>query len=794
MLIARFDETTGRKQPLREHCENVSRLCGENLAAAGLDAVGKLIGLVHDLGKAKPEFQNYIERAARGENVERGSVIHSTAGMCYLASLAAEGEGGATLNGHLAELCEYAVGAHHGVFDCVDVMGNVKLLGRIAAEPDVKATIGAFFDEIPAPTEELIKAANAQFAAVVNKMRIPTANMDAKSKDNAETEEQFYVGMLARLALSALMDADRRDSADFCLDEPRTFPSAPIEEMAKNCESVVAELERNASGCINEVRKEISRRAVEAGALPSGAYGLNVPCGAGKTIASMRFALEHAKIHGKRKIFYIAPLLTILDQNVATIRKLVGDSGLVLEHTSDFDERDLKEDEATYRRLVVENWAAPVIATSTVRFLETLFSCRGSAVRRMNALSQSVILIDEVQALPVKSITMFNAAINFLTRVAGATVLLCTATLPSSPDLAATIPCREAVALSDEERAVFSRNRVIIKQDEMTYEELCMLTMSVMDEASRLLLICNTKREAAQLYRMLAASGKNADKPFAVVHLSAAMCKAHRGEVLARILYGGERLVCVSTQVVEAGVDVSFECVIRLAAGIDNIAQAAGRCNRNGEYGATKQVYVVKLKDEKLGSLVDIDRARKAFISATANIKTFDPADSKLIREYYREFYWSATDKRNDTLYPANAGGVDVRLYDLLSKNMIGRKTDKFKESPKPRLLMQAFETAGSLYRVIDDDAYAVIVPYDDCARGIISDLSSKRAEVDPIFVGGRLKDAKPYVVSVSKVKLNALMERGAARALPLFDKNVYILAEGEYDRGTGLLDENTIL
>ena len=240
--------------------------------------------------------------------------------------------------------------------------------------------------------------------------------------------------------------------------------------------------------------------------------------------------------------------------------------------------------------------------------------------------------------------------------------------------------------------------------------------------------------------------------------------------------------------------NVSFECVIRLAAGIDNIAQAAGRCNRSGEYGATKQVYVVKLKDEKLGSLGDIKRACEAYANSIAKIDSFDPADTELISKYYREYFSLATDHRNETLYPANTGGIPVRLYDLLSVNKKGRETEKYSSfGNRPCLLNQAFETAGSLYHAIDDDAYAVIVPYDDCARKIIIDLCSKRA-TDAIFVSGRLKDANPYVVSVGKTKLNTLIERKAVKQFELFDKNVYILGEGEYDSNTGLLDENTIL
>lgn len=791
MLTARFDAAIGR-QTLRDHSENVSRLCGENLAPVGLDAVGRLVGLVHDLGKAKPDFQTYIERAARGERVERGSVVHSTAGMCYLTSLAADGSGNVTLNAFLAELCAYAVGAHHGVFDCVDVQGNVKLFGRMDAEPDIVAIVRAFFAEVPAPTEQLIREANAQFNRVIEKMRITPASQSKVAISGARTEEKFYIGMLARLVLSALVDADRRDSADFCSGETKSFPTAPIALMASNCNNAVARLEQGATGRINEVRKAISQRAAQAGALPSGAYGLNVPCGAGKTVASMRFALAHAQAHGKRRIFYVAPLLTILDQNVAVIRSLVGDE-FVLEHTSDFDERTLNEDEAVERRLYTENWASPVVATSMVRFLETLFSSRGSCVRRLNALAQSVIVVDEVQSLPLRSTVMFNAAVNFLTRVAGATVLLCTATLPDSPDLAASVACREAVSLSGEERAVFRRNRASIR-GEMSFEQLCGFALSVMDDASRLLIICNTKSEAAQLYRMLAAAGKNADKPFATVHLSAAMCKAHRGKVLDRISTGGERLVCVSTQVVEAGVDVSFECVIRLAAGIDNVAQAAGRCNRSGEYGAIKQVYVVRLKDERLGALADIKRARNAFELATCGVDSFDPADTALVASYYREYYRLATDNKDETQYPTNADGVSVRLYDLLSDNFTGIRTDKFCYDRQPKLLFQAFETAGKHYRAIDDDSCAVIVPYDDCAREIIGDLCSARANCDPAFVNRRVKDAAPYIISVGTSKFNSLVERGAATVKELFDKNINILGEGEYDSCTGLLDDNTIL
>ena len=794
MLIARFDLASGRKQTLREHSENVSRLCGENLAPVGLDAVGRLVGLVHDLGKAKPEFQTYIESVARGENVEKGSVIHSTAGMCYIASLVENKGNQGGLNSFLAELCEYVIGAHHGIFDCIDPLGNVKLFKRLAAEQNVDATVRAFFNEIPRNIDELIRGANEQFESVVKKMRIIPTSTDKTAASNARTEQKFYIGMLARLVLSALVDADRRDSADFCSGETKIFPPAPMDDMAASCERVVAELEATAKGRINEVRRSISLRAANAGILPSGAYRLNLPCGAGKTVASIRFALAHARAYGKRRIFYVAPLLTILDQNVATIRKLVGDNGLVLEHTSDFDEKSLGENEAIERRLVEENWSCPVVATSMVRFLETLFSSRGSSVRRLNSLAQSVIIIDEVQALPVRSITMFNAAVNFLTRVAGATVLLCTATLPTSPDLAVSVACRDTVVLSKEEQSVFSRCNVVNKREEMTYEELCSFAVSVMNEASRLLFVCNTKREAAQLFRMLSAIGKNVEKPFAVVHLSAAMCKAHRGEVLKRILTDDERLVCVSTQVIEAGVDISFECVVRLAAGIDNIAQAAGRCNRNGEFGTAKQVYVVRLKDEKLGSLVDIKRARRAYDLAIVGVENFDSTDNELINNYYREYYRLATDGRNETLYPENADGVNVWLYDLLSANNCGKSTANYRSGKHTQLLDQAFGTAGKLYRVIDDDTYAVIVPYNDSARKIISDLCSGRAAKDPKFVDCLLKEAKPYVISVGKAKLNSLVDRGAATMLELFDRIVYILGEGEYDGGTGLLDENTIL
>ncbi len=350
---------------------------------------------------------------------------------------------------------------------------------------------------------------------------------------------------------------------------------------------------------------------------------MTVKTGAGKTLTSLRFSLNCAAIHEKRRIFFIIPLLSILEQNAAVIRSYIGCDDAALEHHSNVvcEEESDSGDEPDSYEMLAESWDSPVILTTLVQLANALFSGKTTAVRRMRSLCGSVIAIDEIQSLPRKMTYMFNLALDYLAHFCDCTIVLSSATQPcfeemDYPMILAENP--DIVEETAEMRTVFARTEIIDKSSGygMDTDELADFAMEIINDCSSLLVICNTKRNALELYERLALLGN--DK-FRLYHLSTNMCMQHRRDALENITNGlatrdGRRVICVSTQLVEAGVDFSFESCIRVKAGLDNIAQVAGRCNRSGEFGRLCKVYVVSLKDENLTRLPAILPLRRRHI------------------------------------------------------------------------------------------------------------------------------------------------------------------------------------
>ena len=325
---------------------------------------------------------------------------------------------------------------------------------------------------------------------------------------------------------------------------------------------------------IGKARREISDRCRAMAEEPGGIYRLNVPTGGGKTLTSLRYALAHGEKWGKQRLIFTSPLLSILEQNAAVIRDFVGDDAIVLEHHSNILRTDTSDD-LDQRELAVESWNAPVIITTLVQFLNTLFDGKTTAIRRFQALCNSVIVIDEVQTVPPRMLSMFNQAIDFLAKICGATVVLCSATQPCLEKTAHPIrgEIRDLVPYDEKLWKPFRRT-VITDAGGKTLEEIGEFAREELEQAQSLLVVCNRKDEAEHLFRALRDSAEMA------CHLSASMCTAHRREALAELklaLEAGRKCLCVATQVIEAGVDISFHRVIRLAAGMDSVIQAAGR-------------------------------------------------------------------------------------------------------------------------------------------------------------------------------------------------------------------------
>lgn len=782
---AHIRKVDGKKyiQTVEEHCHGVAEIAAELLRDIGLGKTAYLGGMVHDLGKFSENFKNYIEKAANGEKVQRGSVNHTFAGVRFLLEKHSDKQ----LSGFsdiVLEILAYAVGAHHGLFDCVDDNNNNGFTKRIQKEGIDYLNAAQEFLKIccsKQDIEDLLKQSEKEFLPIFNEIEKLADNADAKIQN---TQITFYIGFLTRLILSAIIEADRSDTAQFMNGySEKTVKN--ISEIWINC---IKNVEQKLSTMpldkpINKTRAQISALCAEAGNLESGIYRLNLPTGAGKTLTSLRYALHHALKHNKKRIIFTMPLLSIIEQNAGIIYDYIGNEDLILEQHSNIVETD-ETGELDKRELLVESWDVPIIITTMVQLLNTLFAGKTANIRRMQALCNSIIVIDEVQTVPDKMLSLFNLALNFLAKICNATIILCSATQPCFEKTMYPLDksVKDLITLTKEQETVFKRVRLEYK-GEMDCEELADFAAGILEENNSLLLVCNTKNEAAVMFNLLCSKLKDV-KAF---HISAGMCTAHRKETIKEMQEALEnkqqKVLCVSTQVIEAGVDVSFARVIRLLAGMDNIVQATGRENRNREFDGLAPGYIVRLKGEVLKGLSEIEAAKNAAANLLVKYKNSpkiydnDLMSEKAINEYYECLYGNVNDGYHDFYIES----VRDSILNLMSCN---ENVDSGKIPEYNKYFMhQALKTAGGLFTVFDESSIDIIVPYN---RGIeiIQEVFAV-GDKDYEKLKAVLKEAKLYTVSLFKYQKIKLEEQGALIFVP--NAGVYILQDGYYDELTGL-------
>lgn len=556
-------------QTVEQHCRNTAAYAQRALEPLGLGRTGYLTGLIHDAGKFTEAFRDYLTRSAHGEAVHRGSVNHTFAGVQLLLNQYHSRDGKNGDADWVSELLSVAVGSHHGLFDCVDEQGKNGFAYRKNKTDNGYEEAMEHFLQNCADIQEL----DALFAESVEENSPLLDRIGSIAKD--EEEMYFYGGLLARMLLSAVIDGDRRDTAEFMngTEFPVQRDETACKKMWEDCphhaEEKISRFPQNTE--IAKARMQISEQCRAFAEHPGGIYRLNVPTGGGKTLSSLRYALAHAAKWGKKHIIFTSPLLSILEQNAAVIREYVGNDSLILEHHSNViqsEETELLDN----RELLTETYDMPIIVTTLVQLLNTLFSGKTTAIRRFHALCESVIVIDEVQTVPNHMLSLFTLAVNFLTRIGGATVILCSATQPCMEDIDHPLleddhNILDMVPYHPEIWAAFRRTEI---QDvgSLNLDGIAAFARSILGEANSLLIICNKKQQAQELFQNLR------ELDGARYHLSAGMCIAHRRAVLEEIrgsLEKGMPTVCVSTQLIEAGVDISFARVLRLSAGMDSV-------------------------------------------------------------------------------------------------------------------------------------------------------------------------------------------------------------------------------
>lgn len=724
-MWAHFNAETQKKQTLEQHAFNVALKASKDAMSIGQGDILFLLGLYHDLGKADSLFQEKLFYKPLLQ------VDHSYAGAKYLYGMTKQLFSKTVFSNRefllFQETVAYVIAAHHGMYDIpfeagedARKFGFNKTFHRIMQTREQYA----FSTDVLQYTRQLEQSLHDYgYKDLHNLLEKAWQNYQAlweKLSPQDESEEAFYAGCMVRLYLSLLKNADILDTInayDLILK-----PHSPIENqvLIKNYHQSVEDLYASFGQPkteLNRIRTAIAKRVKTHGAMDkTGIYRLNLPTGAGKTNLSLRYATQQMIQQGKRRFFYMTPFLSVLEQNASAIKRVLGEEG-VLEHHSNVIREESKDEEGDEKSTLLfdyllDSWDNPVVLTSMVQFFQTLFKTKSSNIRRFSSLIDSVVILDEVQSLPIEVTTLFNLMLNFLSQIMNATVVLCTATQPTygSEEIRHRLSYAknaDIVTVSAEEQEIFTRTELWKFKEENGKTNLFEVADFVLADDMSTLIILNTKKSVASLYNLLK---EQTNRP--LYQLSTNMCPQHRLDIIKEIkeqLKEDVPLICVSTQLIEAGVDVDFEQVIRSYAGIDSIVQASGRCNREGKRDKGR-VTLVNLIDteENLSRLKEIKNKK----TATEMIITQQqsPIDVGALNDRFFEKYYA--NHKNAMDYPIKDNETG---YDYLSRNTFaGSKTKSF--------LRQSFKTAGENIDLIKDDSVSVLVSYGE-GKGKIAEL-----------------------------------------------------------------------
>lgn len=700
---------------LETHLDAVGRRASEFGEAFGAEVLAALAGRWHDLGKASEAFQTRVlglsaDEAATdaeggGNDTARTRVDHSTAGARHAATTLT-GPRGTTDVGHLLA---YVIAAHHGRLANWDGAGSDSELRR-RLDPACRR-IEPY--DVSAAGDVVIDARDL----------IPTGFTALPNDKHALA---FQLAFLTRMIFSSLVDADRLETERFydeIMSSQRPKP-VPIRLLREQCEQYIHQLAASRRGDpapVDHHRAQVLQACIEAADRERATYSLTVPTGGGKTLASLNFALRHADRHNMRRVIYALPFTSIIEQTAATFRNVFDDphGRIVLEHHSNLDP-DSPARQSMTAQMAAENWDAPIIVTTNVQLFESLFSAHGSTCRKLHRIAGSVIVLDEAQAVPPQLLKPVLAVIDELVRNYRCTVVLCTATQPAIIRRETfPIGLEHVTEIVPDPPALYeAMRRVEVEQLGLIEDELLACRLVNHDQV---LCIVNTRKHAAILCELLEERGVE------VLHLSAAMCPEHRSQRVAIIrdaLKEGRPCRIVSTQVIEAGVDVDFPVVYRALAGFDSIAQAAGRCNREGR-SDTGMVYVFETEHRPALSM-------RAQVAAAAELLPDqpDPLDLHAIERYFGLVYW----KRK------HEGQKPWDVKDVMGCFQPG--------------MNHRFRDADRDFRWIDQQTTPIVVPYDDTGRSIVDHLL-KDDEPDWQL----LRRAQRYSVSVYDNQLAILQE-----------------------------------
>jgi len=713
----------GRIHGLEEHLRETAEMAAEFAAAFGCQEWGRLAGLWHDLGKYSDKFQRYIRSVNDPDaHVNKNGGDHSTAGALHALEKF----------GMLGRIFAYVIAGHHaGLPDWNE--GGIGSLAQRLQQRDLLEKV--LLADIPE-----------------NILNQPVPKERAKS--GTDISRSFWLRML----FSCVVDADFLDTEAFFepdkADERGDYPT-----LTKLLPLFDAYMQRKQTGAsntpVNHIRADILRQCMTKAKHSCGIYSLTVPTGGGKTLSSLAFALHHAVTHGQRRIIYVIPYTSIIEQTADQFRKVWSDSDdVVIEHHSNLDVDDERRDNSR-SRLACENWDAPIVVTTSVQFFESLFASRTSRCRKLHNIAESVIVLDEAQLLPPDFLAPILEGLSELQKNYGVTIVFSTATQPAlGPHKTMEFDFKGLTGMAEimaDPAALFMQ----LKRAELSIMGTLQEPQTWEAVAARLLghdsaLCIVSRRDDARILWELMPAG--------TIHLSALMCGAHRSNRIAEIK---ERLKdklptrVISTQLVEAGVDVDFPVVYRALAGLDSIAQAAGRCNREGLLKTGKVVVFAPPSNIPAGHLRQAAEIGRSMLAAKGGA-ALSPEG---FEEFFRRFYWLRGDRLDKE-----------KIVELLQNDS---------------QLRISFREAAKRFRLIDEAAQApVIVRYknDELLVRLEKEQPSRRLK----------QKLQRYVINLPRRLHGQLLASGAIREI---HPGVFLQAHGAlYDENLGFCPDKSIV
>ncbi|MFT3802807.1 MAG: CRISPR-associated helicase Cas3' [Burkholderiaceae bacterium] len=702
-------------QPLREHLLGTAERAARNAAPFGAGAMAWPMGAAHDIGKYTQKFQARLTG-------DPARVDHATWGAWLVSQR----------YGSLGSLLAYGIAGHHAG------LAN----GRPGQEAESRTSL---HDRL---SQDCLATLPPLLPDWEREIELPPS-LALPERFTPHPQPQyriFQLSLLARMLFSCLVDADFVDTDNFYRRiegrQARDENSGPSQAaLRERLETHLATFPTE--GGINPLRARILREVRGRAELPPGLFSLTVPTGGGKTLASLAFALDHAIAHGLRRVIYVIPFTSIIEQTAQVFRKAFADLGredIVLEHHSAyFDDPKAQREAADKRRLAMENWDAPIVVTTAVQFLESLFADRPSRCRKLHNIAGSVVILDEAQTLPRDLLHPCVALLDELARNYRASLVLCTATQPAlTREAGFKDGLRNVRELAPEPTVLYERLRRVRVRHVGTLDDDELA--SHLREREQVLCIVNNRRHARHLFECIA------DQPGAR-HLTTLMYARHRSQVLTDVrqaLKAGHACRLVSTSLIEAGVDVDFPAVLRAEAGLDSVAQAAGRCNREGRRPAdASEVLVFETGNPDWASPKELKLFAEAF-RAIERTHRDDLLALDAVAAYFRELYWRLGDDRLD------------------QKDLLGL----LKQSTVDSLPL---DTLARLFKVIQTTMRPVIVPFDPGSGDEIPEVIATLDQLtysEGAGAAGAARKLQPYLVQVPQQAYDALQQAHAIQTV----------------------------